>query len=111
MSFRSTFTVIRRAAGNYVDGIWVEGDPTEMEIKASAQPLRPEQVNLLPEGRRTDQAFKIYTDTELLVASSEDAQNSDLIVIESENFEIIAVAPFKSDVINHYRAIAVKPVP
>lgn len=111
MSLRKTYTITRFGAGQYVGGFWVEGTMEQFDIQASAQPLRPEEVESLPEGRRTEQAFKIYTDTELKVADSGNSQNSDLITIQGEDYEIISVSPYKSGVIDHYKAIAVKPIP
>lgn len=109
--FRKTFTITRHDAGSYVEGVWVEGSESDIDIQASAQPLRPDEVQLLPEARRNEQAFKIYTDAPLQIAEPGDSTNSDKITIDGEVFELISVAPNQSDVINHYKAIAVKPIP
>ena len=108
-SFRKTFVVTRYAAGDFVDGYWVEGSGTPLNIEASVQPLKPHEILLLPEARRNQEAFKIYTDEELFVSEPVAGTNSDKITINGEIFEIISVSTYGSDVIPHYKAIAVKP--
>jgi len=104
-SFRKPFTIRRQSGGTRTDGHWIEGTETEIDILASVQPLTPREMESLPEGRRTKQAFKIYTDTELKTVES---QSPDHITLYGDDFEVLSVAPYQSDVINHFKAVAVK---
>lgn len=111
-SFRKPYTVKRYASGQYVNGIWQDGQVTNINIKASVQPLNLDEIEYLPEGRRSSKSFKIYTDTELFPALQEkegqQATNPDVIVISGKDYEIIRVLPYQSGVINHYKCYAVE---
>ena len=63
--FRKTYTVTRVAAGDYVDGKWVEGATSTFTIQASLQPAKPKEMEMLPEGRRNQETYKLYSDTQL----------------------------------------------
>ena len=106
-SFRTPLTVTRRAAGAFSDGVWQEGTETELLILASVQPLRPDEMDSLPEGRRDRQAVKIYTSTELFTVRGKDT-SPDLVVWRGDTFEVISVAPHQSAVISHFKAVALK---
>lgn len=106
-SFRSPFTITRKSAGSYVNGKWVEGSTSTFTIQASVQPLRGEEIQLLPEGRRNSQAVRIYTDTQLYVKTDEQT-NPDKLTAFGESYEVLSVEPWQSNVINHYKCIAVK---
>jgi len=104
-SFRKTVTGWRKGAGAYEQGVWVEGTLEEFSFTASVQPLNPREMELLPEGRRIKQAYKLFTDTQLLTAGGE--VNADLVSINGETCEVFSVAPYQSEVISHYKIIAV----
>jgi len=103
--FRQARVFKRNVTGQRIDGKWVEdANPIDVPITASLQPLRPQELQQLPEGRRTNQAFKMYTDTELKTVHN---QNPDTIIIGSSEFEVYSVAPWQNNIINHYKAIIV----
>ena len=66
----------------------------------------PDEMVLLPEGRREKQSYKLYTDTELFIADMLNQKNADLVTIMEKVFEIVGVFPNQSGVISHYKAIA-----
>ena len=104
--FRTTFTVKRKTAGAYVNGKFTGETTSDISIQASVQPLRGEEVQLLPEGRRNSQAVKIYTSTQLNAIAS--GRNPDRLVYMGSEFEILTVEPWQSNVISHYKCIGVK---
>lgn len=67
MGFRKKFIIKRTSGGDYDDnGIWQKGETEEIEIMASVQPISLDEYNqIFPEGIRTVNAVKIYTDTRL----------------------------------------------
>jgi hypothetical protein len=103
--FNKTFNVRRLGPGAYVNGFWQEGVPTVIQIQASVQPVRGDEMQTLPEGRRDSQAVKLYTSTKLQTV---DDDNPDILEAFDADFEIISVEPWQSDVINHYKCIGVK---
>ena len=52
-------TLIRSNAGSYVDGVWVEGTETNVEIQVNIQPLKEAELLILPEADRSRQWWKM----------------------------------------------------
>lgn len=108
-SFRSPFTLKRKSTPDtYVNGKLVAGAVTTSTIQASVQPLRGQEMLLLPEARRTSQAVWVYTDTQLRVANTVTGYNADIVTAFGSDFEIFSCEPWQSNVINHYKAIGIK---
>jgi len=104
--FRKPVTIKRKQGDAYdVNGFWVPGTTIDINIKASIQPMKPEEMQQLPEGRRTDETFKIYTATKVLPVTD---QNPDYLVIDGFDYEAISVAKYQSDVISHYKVLIQK---
>jgi hypothetical protein len=107
--FRQAITLKRvNAAGTYTKGKWTESARTSSTIYGSIQPLDPKEMQLLPEGRRESESFRIYTDTKLLPASDASKKNADLLTIGAVDYEVLSCATWQNNVINHYKAIVVK---
>lgn len=105
MQFRTVFIVMRKTAGSYINGLWVEGTRSTFEIQASVQPLTGKEMEMLPEGRRNSQAVKIYTRTMLNTVND---ANPDILLAFGSQFEIQTVEPWQSNVINHFKCIGIK---
>lgn len=103
--FRKTLTRYTKDVGTVVDGHFVEGITTESTIQASLQALKPEDIQQLPEGRRNSKIFFLFTDTKLNLVTS---ANPDLIVVNSENYEVDKEEAWQNGVINHYKYLIVK---
>lgn len=58
--FLSNVTMHRFSAGDYVDGVWVEGVETDSVIAASVQPLTGGDYRLLPEGNSSQRGWKLF---------------------------------------------------
>jgi hypothetical protein len=109
MSFRKPYNVKRTVAGSYVSGVFVEGSETTLTIQASIQPVSGQDMVSVPEGRRSSDMVKVYTDTDLF--SQGDAgsgQSPDRVVWRSKEYEIYTKDVNQSDVINHYKYYAIK---
>lgn len=104
-SFRTQFTIQRKSNGKYCNGRWQEGEVTEFTIMASVQPLSGEEMQMLPEGRKDTQAVRIYTDTPLKTVSED---NPDILLYAGNSYEVTTVEPWQSNVISHYKCLAVK---
>jgi len=105
-----TLTVTRYSAGSLVKGRWVEGTPSTFTIKASVQPLRGKDIELLPEGRRTGFSQVLFTDTELkIITEGATPVNADRVSIDGSSFEVLHVEPWNNlGTLNHYRAIVTR---
>lgn len=91
-----------------VDGTYILPKATEITISASVQPLKANEVNILPDGMRTSRAVKVYSGIELLVANQQQGTLADRFVWRGMTFEVVASNMYQCDVINHYRAYAVE---
>lgn len=109
-SFRKPITVMRYDGKPELlaDGTYLYPDATELEVYASVQALKANEMYALPEGRRQGRAVKIYTDVELYTADQHTGTQADRFIWRGRTFEIVASDIFQSDVINHYRAYAVE---
>lgn len=113
-SFRRPVQMIRRGAGQWVAGRWIDGaDGPPHTIMASVQPAALsdyDTMQALPEGRRVEAMVRVYTDAVLAVAGAADT-NGDRIVWphgpRPGNYLVRAVSPWQSGVISHYRYLAV----
>lgn len=97
--FRKPLTVKRHAAGSYVGGFWTEGSVNPLTIQASVQPASQADMQLLPEGRRITSAYRLYTDDTLLLAKGN--QQADRVVVQGEDYEVLAEAHWDNGVLPH----------
>lgn len=111
-SFRKIKTILREAAGSYVNGKWVAGTRSTLTSIASVQPITLSKLAadmiVLPEGRHFSDFVKVYSDNKLQVAADGEGIQPDIIVHEDFGYELIGIEPNRSDVINHYKYTAAK---
>lgn len=105
-SFRQPVTIVPRANGALVDGIYTEEAGTPTVIQASIQPTTPTDIKTLPEGKRESRSFKLYSDTSL--TSLSESQTPDRALLGGVEFEIVTKESWQNGVINHYKYIVVK---
>jgi hypothetical protein len=104
-SFRKSFTVKTKAAGTVVDGFFVEGSVTTSTIQASLQPLKPEDIQQLPEGRRNSKLFFLITSSKLNLITS---ANPSIVTVDTEDYEVDKEEIWQNNVINHYKYLIIK---
>jgi len=109
MSFRKPQTIITRQPGQRINGRWVEGgENAPTTILASVQPATLadyDQMQAEPGGRRIERMVRVYTSARLNVAG-EDDRNGALLVWEGERYLFVAVSPWRSTALKHYRYLA-----
>lgn len=106
--FRKPLTVKRQSEGAWVNGFWVAGSETTLTIQASAQPANADDMQLLPDGKRLQGAYKIYTDADLIVAIEGVTQVADKVVINGQDYEISAANPWQNGIIPHNEFMATR---
>jgi len=104
-SFRRPLTITRYPAGSYVNGVWTQGTPTSVSIRASVQPTSPHDLQRLPEGRRTGRTYTLFSNEQLFPAQQGTATNSDQVTLYGLTFEVISCEQWQNDVIPHYKSI------
>lgn len=106
--FGATFTVKRYAAGEYIDGHYMPGAESLIEIIASIQPASPYEILQLPEGQRTKEAIKVYTTTGLRQTIEAQEVKGDRIAYKGRLYEVQKVSTWESFTdIPHFKAMAV----
>jgi hypothetical protein len=72
----------RFSTGVYTDGRYTPAVPTLFTIAASVQPLSSKQLEMLPEGQRSNQNRMLWTTTELFTRDVNNAPDEVLIELE-----------------------------
>ena len=103
---RMPLTIRRTEGGEYVDGIWQPGTESEFTARYSVQPTSPDDMEMLPEGRRDRQAYTLFGDKPLRKATDEG--NADRVLIYGEWYEVSAHQPWRNGLIPHERIVATK---
>ena len=109
MSFRQPVTLKRvDGAPTETDGFYSPASRTSSTIQASIQPLKANEMQLLPEGRRDTESFRLYTDTQLFTAQTSTHKNADIVEFYGNEYEVLSCATWQNNVINHYKSIVIK---
>ena len=104
-SFRKKITVRRIGEGSYNNaGFFVKNSAdSQFDIYASVQPATGSEMKLLPENRREEESYKIFTDTKLFSAEKGSVKNADIVILQGIPFEVVKVLPWQNSVIPHYK--------
>lgn len=75
-SFRKLITVLRYNGSPELlaNGTYMYPTPKEFKVLASVQPLKANEMMLLPEGSRTARAVKVYTDRNFMLMTNAQIQ-------------------------------------
>ena len=103
---RMPLTIRRTEGGEYVDGIWQPGTESEFTARYSVQPTSPDDMEMLPEGRRDRQAYTLFGDKPLRMATDEG--NADLVLIYGEWYEVHARQAWRNGLVPHERMVATR---
>lgn len=96
-------------SGGYVDGRYVPGKKEIVLNFASVQPLKPSEIQMLPEGRRSIEAIKIYTDLKMFITDEKNSRKASLVEYDGKNYEVHMVANWAIGTdIPHFKVIAMK---
>lgn len=116
--FRTPIQIRRQLTGLYINGKWVEGDVSIINATAAVQPLKGQEVELLPEGRRDSESYKMYTSTQIFgLQPAAQVKNPDQVIILKEPFlglvfEVIQIDTWQNNsnfnIVNHYKYIAMR---
>lgn len=94
-----------RNPGSYVSGRWVTGATTPLSFPGVVQNATPEDLKVLDEGDRSEEAIKIHTQFKL-VPMIKGTTTGDLISYDSNSWLIYNVADRKIG--GYYKAIGIK---
>ena len=102
-------TIYRQEAGSYVRGVWVEGPIVEVPIRANIQPLKPSEVQMMPESDRTREWYRLWT-TDLVRTKQEGAQGYDADCCDwtGYRYPIMTAQSWDMGVLDHHEAWAAR---
>jgi len=102
-------TIYRQEAGSYVRGVWVEGSIVEVPIRANIQPLKPSEVQMMPESDRTREWYRLWT-TDLVRTKQEGAQgyDADEFIWKGYRYQIMKAQSWDMGVLDHHEAWAAR---
>lgn len=98
-------TVQRIGAGAHINGVWVPGAVTEVQVRGSLQPINARELALLPEGERARGRWKLYTDDLLRTADPTAATEADRVLWEGRTLTVVQVRSYAHTGLSlaHYR--------
>jgi hypothetical protein len=103
-------TVYRTSAqGTYVDGEWVEGSAVEVIRDVNIQPLKDEELLLLPEADRSREWYKLYCAEDLIADKPGTAGTiADEFIWNGDRYRVMKVKQYGMGILNHFRAMAAR---
>ena len=110
----SVVTVFNVTSGLTQPTVNILNSPYIINATASVQPTKGKDVMLVPEGRRDQETYKMYTSTEINAVTT---QNPDQVTILSDKFtgivfEVIQVLEWQNNanfnITNHFKYIAMR---
>lgn len=102
-------TVYRKTQGSYVNGDWVEGTEAEIIRTVNIQPLKPNEILMLPEAERTRQWWKVYSDEDLRTdKEGASGYSADEFIYQGERYKIMKVSNYEMGILNHHKALATR---
>jgi len=116
MSFFRSVSLIKvsHAPGKWVLGDWVEGDdkpPTP--FLGSWQAASGKDLQILPEGKRSREAYKVFAPIELdFTAADEESKTSgDSIIWEGKEYEVSVASKWDNGLAPHWELICTRVPP
>lgn len=104
-----SLTVFRKTQGSYVNGDWVEGTDSQITRSVNIQPLKPNEILLLPEADRTRQWYKLYSDEDFRTdKEGSGGYEADEFVHQGERYKVMKVLNFSMGILDHFRAYAAR---
>ena len=83
-----TYTITRRVAGSYVNGIYVPGATSTFTIIAAIVPATGRDLLRLPEGRRSVETRILFTTSTMLVGAQAGTNDADLVTVDGDVWEV-----------------------
>lgn len=86
-------------------GLWVSGTDTEITIRGSIRPIKPQYELYLPQGRDLTSAMQMFSDTRLTVATPDGTGPGDHVIIEGGEYEVVKEYPWQNGILPHWKYI------
>lgn len=101
--------ILRKTAGQFVNGRWVDGAETIVPIEVNIQPLKEAELMLLPEADRAKQWYKVYSASEIRIdRQGANGWSADEFVFEGERYKFMKVEHYSMGILNHWKGLAAR---
>lgn len=114
----TSYTFRRFSPGYYEKGNWVpgveivphdaNGNSVYFSMIASIQRLSAQETVALPDGQRTREWIRIYTETRLERTIEEEKTKGDVVQYGGAEYEVVKVEDWTMSPISHYKILAVR---
>ena len=88
--------VKRTAAGTYNDGVYVKGAETTFKTLCSVQQPTPKQLEIIPEGERSNDPRVFIAKKALRTTRDKDGVIADIVTYKGNDYKIIADGDWSS---------------
>ena len=96
--FEVSLTRKRAAAPSaFTNGIATLGADVSAPFTGAVVPASPTAMLRLPEGRRSDRAIEVYTETDLVVADVTNGTRADVVTYEGRDYEVLDVRDWNDE--------------
>mgnify|MGYP007090577654 FL=1 len=102
-------TIYRKEAGSYVRGVWVDGPEIEVVVEVNIQPVKPSEVQMMPESDRTREWYKVYSAD--LLRTKQEGDNgwaADQFEWQGHRYEVMKVQNYAMGTLDHWKAWAAR---
>lgn len=101
--------IYRTTASTYSFGELVPGTTTVVPRDLNVQPLKDDELMLLPEADRTKDWLKVYSAEDLRNAQEgTNGWSADEFVWQGYRYKVMKVKSYNMGTLNHYRALAAR---
>ena len=102
-------TILRRVAGSYVNGDWVEGTTTNIPIEVNIQPARDHELMIFPESERSKEWYKLYSADEIRTQlEGVGGYDADEFTFLGKRFKVMKARRYSMGILDHFRGFAVR---
>lgn len=107
---KTPVTLLRHAAGSYVDGEWIEGAETSVVIQANVHPFSDYQVMMLPESDRSRSWLWMFTSSEVRIKKEgiSDPHGADRFYWDGDLYEAIKSQKYSMSISDHFEIKAAR---
>lgn len=106
---KTPVTILRETQGSFIDGDWVEGTQTSVDILANVHPFTDYQVSLMPESDRSKDWVWLFTSS--LVQQKKEGSNgngADRFMWLGDMYEVMKTQRYVMQVQDHVEAKCVR---
>jgi hypothetical protein len=103
---RNTVELERFTAGSYTKGVYAKGQSTTCDLDVNVQPVKPSEMLSLPEGQRTKETIKIFSDEALRSVEQVGSEAADRITYNDKVYEVFSTKNWQFSRIAHWMSLA-----